>query len=92
MKKLLFVLPILALSTILLAWCGKNSDLIICTEVEKSAEACTMDYFPVCGDDGMTYGNACAACASQNIDWYKMWECEVVCAEGDENCEVPELE
>jgi len=92
MKKLLFVLPILALATVLLAGCSKDSNYITCTEEQKSAEFCTMDYTPVCGDDDMTYGNACAACSSQNIEWYKMGECEVACDEEDETCEAPELE
>lgn len=92
MKKLLFVLPILALATILLAGCSKDSNYITCTEEQKSAEFCTMDYTPVCGDDSVTYGNACAACSSQNIEWYKMDECELVCSEEDETCEAPELE
>ncbi|MBN2087897.1 hypothetical protein JW758_06150 [Candidatus Peregrinibacteria bacterium] len=46
-----------------------------CTDEEKAAEICTMDYTPVCGDDGVTYGNKCGACASGNIDTYLMGEC-----------------
>jgi len=48
--------------------------------------------FPVCGNDGLTYGNACSACASQNVESYKLGECEAVCDEGAEVCDTPELE
>ncbi|MDD5054035.1 MAG: Kazal-type serine protease inhibitor domain-containing protein [Candidatus Nanoarchaeia archaeon] len=34
-----------------------------------------MEYNPVCGDDGETYGNACAACSSKNINYYVLGEC-----------------
>ena len=47
-----------------------------CTEEQKAAEICTMDYTPVCGDDSITYGNACGACASGNVDSYLEGECE----------------
>lgn len=46
-----------------------------CTEEEKAAEICTMDYTPVCGDDGVTYGNKCGACASGKIETYVPGEC-----------------
>ncbi len=93
MKKLLFVLPVLALATIFLAWCSNNSEYIQCTEEQKNAEVCTMEYMPVCGDDWETYWNVCSACASQNIDGYKAGECvEEVCDPEDEVCETPELE
>ena len=47
-----------------------------CTDEQKQAEICTMDYTPTCGDDQVTYGNACSACSSGNIDTYTMGECE----------------
>lgn len=46
-----------------------------CTAGEKAAEACTMEYVPVCGDDGVTYGNACSACASNNITSWTHGDC-----------------
>ncbi len=52
MKKLLFVLPILAITTLVLAWCTDNS--IQCTEEQKNAEICTMEYMPVCGNDNVS--------------------------------------
>jgi hypothetical protein len=47
----------------------------VCTEEEKAAEICTLDYTPVCGDDGVTYGNACMGCASGNITYHVPGEC-----------------
>jgi hypothetical protein len=47
----------------------------VCTEGEKAAKMCTMDYNPVCGDDGITYGNKCGACASGKVNTYTIGEC-----------------
>ena len=47
-----------------------------CTEEEKNAQICTMDYTPVCGDNDKTYGNACSACASGEIEYWTQGECE----------------
>jgi len=47
----------------------------VCTAAEKAQQACTMEYMPVCGDDGVTYGNKCSACASKKIDSYMPGEC-----------------
>lgn len=46
-----------------------------CTDEQKEAEICTMIYAPVCGDNEKTYGNACGACASKEIDYYFDGEC-----------------
>ncbi|MBN1175328.1 hypothetical protein JXA48_01665 [Candidatus Woesearchaeota archaeon] len=57
----------------------------VCSEQEKDAQACTMEYFPVCGlvDNGIrcikapcpsvdakTYGNGCSACSSGAMNYY----------------------
>jgi hypothetical protein len=56
----------------------KTLKMHTCTEEEKQAEVCTLEYAPVCGfkPDGTseTYGNKCQACAD-NVDYWELGEC-----------------
>jgi ovoinhibitor len=54
--------------------CDTKPLKVYCTEEQKQAEICTMEYAPVCGSDNMTYGNKCVAC-SHGIEYYVRGEC-----------------
>lgn len=53
---------------------GECTEAHICTDAEKSADMCTMEFMPVCGADGVTYGNKCGAC-SADVDYWTAGEC-----------------
>lgn len=78
MKKLVYILPIM-FSIVIFSGCHKQeaNKSFTCTPWEKENQFCNYDLNPVCWDDWETYWNACIACSSNNIDSYKMWECQI---------------
>jgi len=46
-----------------------------CTQIKDEARICTMEYMPVCGVDGITYGNACSA---GNVAIAHIGECTLI--------------
>lgn len=95
MKKSIYFLPAI-FALCILAGC-KNSNVvlpdwyIICTEDQKNAEVCTLEYMPVCWDDWVTYWNSCSACASETVSSYRDWECNMQCGDESDTCNLENM-
>lgn len=71
------ILPVFVFIAIALVACSSQETApatIVPTDTQAQV-ICTMDYNPVCGNDGKTYGNACVA-NSQNIQINYTGECK----------------
>jgi Kazal-type serine protease inhibitor domain/Pacifastin inhibitor (LCMII) len=65
--------------------CGSGDQTGFCA---VPPEVCTLDFNPVCGCDGVTYGNACGAAAA-GVSVASEGECSALACQTDADCPVP---
>lgn len=60
MKKIIVPIFILAISLVTIKQAKAEAPIMLIS-TKTDAKICTMDYTPVCGVNGITYGNKCMA-------------------------------
>ena len=76
MQKVLFKFSIVVLFlSLFVSCCNSDDEFMNCHEIIDEDCVCTMQYDPVCGCNGITYGNACTA-ECNGITEYSSGTCE----------------